>query len=456
MNREELFDRFLQRSLSRADAEELKALLRDDAAAGRALVEHINEASLVVRVGSQLQSMPAASAEMIDLDSVRRTSGLAPRRAVAWKWVALAACLAALALVAWWLFPFAPTLHATVVASNGEVEVLRGDKSITAEGGLHLQQDDIVQVAPQARAVVMFDGAAARAVLHSGAQAKFSSSRHGKRVELFQGALEATVAPRPKGRPMILSTLHAEARAVGTRFLLASEVSSTRLEVSDGAVEFTRRTDGQSLLVQRGFGATASPNTEFSAQPFLPAPWHSQDIGAVGLRGQARYDGAAFRVRGAGQDTCSTKDQLHFVYETLEGDGEIRACVREVEFTDPEAKAVLMVRQSLKTASPQVSLGLLASGGLELEHRARTESHLERGGHTGAPSWLRLLRQGDVITAYHSGDGTNWTSLGAHTVHLPARVYIGLGVTSFNHAALSTALFDEVNVTQLAAAPPSN
>ena len=53
MNREELFDKFLQRSLTRPQAEELKRLLRDDPAAGRALVEHINEASLVVRVDSR-------------------------------------------------------------------------------------------------------------------------------------------------------------------------------------------------------------------------------------------------------------------------------------------------------------------------------------------------------------------------------------------------------------------
>ncbi|PYJ02768.1 MAG: hypothetical protein DME25_15275 [Verrucomicrobia bacterium] len=451
MNREELFDKFLQRSLTRPQAEELKRLLRDDPAAGRALVEHINEASLVVRVGSQLQSLPTAAAQVTELRSREWVSGRARRRVAFWKWAALAAGLAALALAARSLFPIARTLRATVVASNGEVAVLRAEKSVPAETGLHLQQGDIVQVGQPGRAVVVFDGEATRAELQGGGQVKFSASRRGKRLELLQGALEAAVAPQPKGRPMILSTLHAEARVVGTRLLLASEVSSTRLEVSDGAVEFTRRSDGQSLLVKNGFTAIASPNTEFCALPFLPAPWRSQDIGAVGLHGQARFDGTAFRVRGAGQDTCCRKDQFHFLYQTLDGDGEIRACVREVEFTDPEAKAVVMIRQSLKTASPQVSLGLLASGGLELEHRARLESRLERPGHAGTPSWLRLVRQADVITAYQSTDGSNWTSVGSHTVPMSEEVYVGLGVTSFNHSALSTSLFDNVSVLPLAA-----
>lgn len=251
---------------------------------------------------------------------------------------------------------------------------------------------------------------------------------------------------QPTGQPLTLLTLHAEARVVGTRFLLSSEISSTRLEVNEGAVEFKRRNSGELLVVKNGFTATASPNTDFAARPFLPAPWASQDIGAVGLRGRARFDGAAFRVCGAGQDTCCQKDQLHFVYQPLEGDGEIRAYVRELEFTDPEAKSGVMIRQSLKSASPQVSLGVTAAGALEFEHRSKTESRLEKPGRAPAPCWLRLVRQGDLFTAYKSGDGTNWIETGSSTVPMRGRVYVGLGVTSYNHAALSASLFERVSV----------
>jgi hypothetical protein len=248
-----------------------------------------------------------------------------------------------------------------------------------------------------------------------------------------------------------LLTLHAEARVAGTRLLLASETSSTHLEVSNGTVDFVRRSDGKALLVKQGFCATAGPNAEWCSRPFLPDQWQSQDIGAVRLHGQARFDGSAFRVRGAGQDTCCKKDQLHYVYQPLHTDGEIRARVREVEFTDPEAKASIMIRQSLKSASKQASLGLTASGGLEFESRTDTESRLRRTGHSSTPCWLRLARSADMITAFKSTDGTNWVEVASQNLALGEQAYIGLGVTSFNHAALSTSIFDQVML--VAAAP---
>src|SRR5262249_12889583 len=149
-------------------------------------------------------------------------------------------------------------------------------KAVPADIGQHLQPGDFIQTGPLARAAVVFEGEATRIEVQNDAQVKLGVSRRGKRIELFQGSLECTVPPQPKGRPMTLSTLHAEVRVVGTHFLLSSEVSSTRLEVTSGAVELTRRADGQSLLVRAGFTATASPNNEFTARPFLPAPWQSQ------------------------------------------------------------------------------------------------------------------------------------------------------------------------------------
>jgi hypothetical protein len=454
MNRDDLFDKFLQRSLTRVEAEELKALLKNDPSAGRALVEHINETSLLVRVGSQLQAVPAIGDEIIGLHQADPVSKRPRWSFPAWRWAALAAGLAILATAAFLLFPAAPPFKATIASLNGEATILRGTQSIPAELGLALQHGDIVETTPKSRIVVVFDGEATRAELQGEAQARFTVSRQGKRLELTKGAVEATVAPQKPSRPMTLATLHGEVKAAGARFLLASEISSSRLEVSEGSVDFLRHPDGQSLLVKNGFTATASPNIEFCARPFLPDSWSSGDIGAVRLRGQALFDGSAFRVRGAGQDTCCKKDQLHFVYQILEGDGEIRARVREIEFADPESKATLMIRGSLKAASRQVSVGVTASGGLEVEFRTGGESRIERAGWSAAPSWLRLLRQGREITAYKSADGTNWTQVGTSPMHLAGRAYVGLGVTSFNHAALSTSLFDQVTVERSSHPPP--
>jgi hypothetical protein len=339
-------------------------------------------------------------------------------------------------------------MQATLLLSSGEVTLLRAGKSLPAEPGLHLQAGDVLQTAPQARGVVALENEGSRVELLGGSQCQFKTARRTRRVELTQGSLEATVVPQAKGRPLLFCTLHAEARGNGSRFVMASEISSTRLEVGDGTMEFTRRSDGESVQVRKGFTAVASPNVEFAVRPFLPDPWRSQDIGAVGLRGRASFDGQSFRVRGAGQDTCCRKGQFHFTHQSLEGDGEIIARVREIEFTDPEAKAMLMVRQTLRTASPQVSIGVTAAGGLEVEQRAKVDSQLQREGQAWPPSWLRLVRRGLVIRAYSSDNGSDWTPVGTYTNGMAGRVYIGLGVTSYNHAALSTAVFDQVRLSQ--------
>src|SRR5688572_31696354 len=206
MNREELFDKYLQRSLTRTEAEELKKLLKSDPSAGRELVEHINEAGLMVRVGSQMQSMPPTVEDIMDLPAAEPTlQGAAdvppsvrlplPARRRQ-HLIALAACLTILATAAWFFFPAAPPLRATIAAVAGEANLVRGSKTIPVEVGHHLQQGDTIQTSPQSKATIVFDGEATRAELQGAATVTFSTSRRGKRVDISEVALDAVVAPQ--------------------------------------------------------------------------------------------------------------------------------------------------------------------------------------------------------------------------------------------------------------------
>ena len=66
----------------------------------------------------------------------------------------------------------------------------------------------------------------------------------------------------------------------------------------------------------------------------LPAPWVEQDIGAVGQAGSGSFASGTFTVKGSGADIYGTSDQFHFVYQTLSGDGEIKARVVSVQNTN--------------------------------------------------------------------------------------------------------------------------
>jgi hypothetical protein len=66
-----------------------------------------------------------------------------------------------------------------------------------------------------------------------------------------------------------------------------------------------------------------------------------------------------------------------------------------------------------------------------------------------APGWVRLVRRGDVFTAYWSTDFTTWATVGSATVPLAfARVHAGVALTSHNPSTAATASFDDLVIRQ--------
>ncbi len=55
----------------------------------------------------------------------------------------------------------------------------------------------------------------------------------------------------------------------------------------------------------------------------MPSAWTHQDVGSVGIAGDATFSGSTFTVTGAGADVWGAADAFHFVYQSLAGDGSI-------------------------------------------------------------------------------------------------------------------------------------
>jgi regulation of enolase protein 1 (concanavalin A-like superfamily) len=68
--------------------------------------------------------------------------------------------------------------------------------------------------------------------------------------------------------------------------------------------------------------------------------------------------------------------------------------------------------------------------------------------------WLKLTRSGSTFTAYESTDGTHWTQIGIQTVSMTGPVDVGMFVTGHDIGQLSTAAFDNVQVTGTPPPPP--
>jgi PA14 domain-containing protein/FecR-like protein len=68
-------------------------------------------------------------------------------------------------------------------------------------------------------------------------------------------------------RPMLIRTAQAQARVLGTSLEISSETNSTRLEVFEGKVRFTRTSDQAAVDVTAGHYAVTAPRYELAALP---------------------------------------------------------------------------------------------------------------------------------------------------------------------------------------------
>jgi regulation of enolase protein 1 (concanavalin A-like superfamily) len=181
----------------------------------------------------------------------------------------------------------------------------------------------------------------------------------------------------------------------------------------------------------------------------LPQGWTASDVGSVGVAGSAQESAGTFTVSGAGADVWGTADAFHYAYTSLGGNGSIVARVNSVEHVAPWTKAGVMIRASLDPGSPQAFMLVSAGKGLAFQRRAAAGgvSTSTPGDALTAPQWVKLVREGQTISAWASADGVVWTFVGQDTFSMAATVYVGLSVSSHDATRLAMATFTNVTRT---------
>jgi len=124
----------------------------------------------------------------------------------------------------------------------------------------------------------------------------------------------------------------------------------------------------------------------------LPSPWLSQDIGSVGLTGSAAYNAGSYTLAGAGAGITGTADACRFVYQTASGDCDIIVRVQSLTNTGANAKAGVMIRESLNANSREAGVWLTPSSGVQFTRRTSSGGTTSVTSSTGkvAPYWVRL------------------------------------------------------------------
>ncbi len=213
-----------------------------------------------------------------------------------------------------------------------------------------------------------------------------------------------------------------------------------------------------------GLAVTSHDTTQIATATFdtvslvsdVPAPWVSQDIGAVGVTGSASAVNGIFTVRGAGGDIWGMADAFHAVEQPVTGDVQVAARVTALQNTNAFAKAGVMLRSDASAGSANVVLDVLPSGAIEFMARAASgaaTSYLA-GATQATPVWLKLTRSGPLVTGFASSDGVSWSMVGSTVgVSLGNAMLAGLVVTSHDVTQTATAAFDQAGTSPLPSAP---
>lgn len=183
-----------------------------------------------------------------------------------------------------------------------------------------------------------------------------------------------------------------------------------------------------------------------SADESLPAPWRDADIGAMRLHGSTRYQAGTFAVRSSGLNIDGEADSFHYVFKPVRGDSEIVAEVVSIQYTHPNAKSGLMMRENLSEYSPNVMVALTAERGGVLQFRTHERSNTE-GIQTramSAPQWLKLRRRGDEFAAYSSPNGRLWTLIEKLSIPMSTNFFVGLAVAGVQEDMLNWTTFTKV------------
>jgi hypothetical protein len=180
------------------------------------------------------------------------------------------------------------------------------------------------------------------------------------------------------------------------------------------------------------------------------------------------YDVAAmtYTVTGSGTGIAGFADAFHYAYKNGSGDVSVVARIDSITNTHKDAMAGVMIRDSLEadaahalaavTPTNRVVFAFRASGGGSSGVTATSKDTIT------LPHYVRLTRQGTVIKAEHSSDGTTWQPVESGDPEDPSQFQIlmdndplvGLAVSAnSDENAVCEGVFSNVSITGAASGP---
>ncbi|CAN5256511.1 hypothetical protein BH11PLA2_BH11PLA2_11050 [soil metagenome] len=188
-----------------------------------------------------------------------------------------------------------------------------------------------------------------------------------------------------------------------------------------------------------------------------PDGFQSTNVGLQAYTGHTSYNSAAdqWTVSGSGNDIWNAADQFQFAWKYLSGDGTIIARVTGIDSTNTNAKAGVMIRESLSEDSRHASTFSQYGAAAQMVYRTSTAgsaASVNNGSNTFVPRWVRLTKSGNSITSQYSTSTsttppTSWTTISTKTVNVGTAFYVGLATTSHDTGKINNATYTDVIIT---------
>jgi len=203
-------------------------------------------------------------------------------------------------------------------------------------------------------------------------------------------------------------------------------------------------------------------NSQAELMVTSPHDWSAHGVGVLSLwfrgypptvGGFAEGPVGTFTITAAGADIAGTADEFHFAYKTLTGPGSITARIDSIVNTHDQAKAGVMIRETLDPNSAHAFACITPGNGVGSLGRtaAAGGSFNAYQADITAPHWVKLDRDvaGNFIVS-HSTNGSAWQAVELSTptaIPMDGTVYVGLALTSHNTTETGEAKFSNVTIT---------
>jgi hypothetical protein len=189
-----------------------------------------------------------------------------------------------------------------------------------------------------------------------------------------------------------------------------------------------------------------------------------RDIGNPSIKGTFKVTPDGIDMYAGGEDVWGIKDEFNFVYLEKTGDFDFVSRIESLMAAHQYTKAGLMAREDLTPGCRHIYFQVFSdnsprnnnNGGFEFQYRAAKDSLMKAiypKSATGTPefpvkfpnTWIRLQRVGNDFSGYYSTDGKTWKIYTLYKMELPAKIYLGLAVTSHNPVHAASAKFRNIS-----------